>query len=241
MLRFFTVSLALGSFLPLAAHADDNSIAPELARFGMEIYIQNCAICHGETGLGDGALATEFVPPPSNFSAGTFKFRSSEIGEPPTRADLMRTIERGIEGASGRSMPAFTEFSLSEKIGLAEVVRQFAGLEAYGAPITIPPEPERIDLEQGRELYASLGCVSCHGESGRGDGELAADLEDENSHPIQPANFTSGKLKGGTNVTDIWLRIYGGVNGTPMPSFGRNLSASELWQLSHYIKEIAEE
>lgn len=241
MLRSRVLPLLLGLIVPLAVQADDNSIAPELTRLGQQIYAQNCAICHGPDGMGDGSLSSEFVPRPRDFTAGNFRYRSSEIGEYPTRADLIRTIERGIEGVSGRSMPPFPDFSSSEKIALAEVIRQFSGVPAYGNPVTIPDRPESVDLAAGFELFDSAGCVSCHGASGRGDGELAADLEDENSDPIPPANFVAGKLKGGKDVTDIWLRIYGGVNGTPMPSFGRSLSASEIWQLAFYVMAFADE
>lgn len=237
-IRNLAAAVLLSFPAALSAQIDDNTIAPELLRLGKQLYTENCGICHGPDGMGDGVLASEFIPRPRNFTLGNFKFKSSAIGEYPTRADLIATIERGIEGASGRSMPAFTNFTSSEKIALAEVIRQFAEIDAYGEPIEIPPKPQRVSLSKGRELYTSLGCVSCHGESGQGDGELVAGLLDDNSDPIQPANFASGKLKGGSNVTDIWLKIYGGVNGTPMPSFGQNVGASDIWLLAFYVESF---
>ncbi|MDA9865140.1 c-type cytochrome [bacterium] len=238
MLRTLALAGLLASSVSFSAHAQENAIAPELLRLGTGLYAQHCAICHGPNGEGDGALAGEFTPKPRNFTNGNFKFKSSDIGEPPTRADLIKTIERGIDGPYGRSMPAFGSFTSSEKIALAEVVRQFAEIEAYGDPLVIPPKPERVSLDNGGALYFSLGCDACHGKTGAGDGDLSADLEDENFDPIRPANFTIGKLKGGTDATDIWLRVYGGVNGTPMPSYGQTVSPEELWELALLIEAI---
>ena len=36
---------------------------------GRAVYGTNCAICHGESGKGDGPRAAEFQPAPTNFTA----------------------------------------------------------------------------------------------------------------------------------------------------------------------------
>lgn len=226
--------------LSVAANGD-NTPTPELHRLGMALYKENCAICHGANGEGDGSLAQEFSPKPRNFSLGTFRFVSTPNGAPPSREDLVRTIRNGIEGSYGQSMPAFPQFSSSEMLALAEVVRQFAAIDAYGTPVEIPPQVE-FDIERAIKIYDEYGCSSCHGASGKGDGPAAQHLEDESGEPIKPANFSEGKFKGGNSLAQIWLRIHNGVPGTPMPSFGQtistgapSISTDDIWAVTMLV------
>lgn len=235
VLWFFTVFAfnALVTTTELAAQS--NQPTPELHRLGQALYKDNCAICHGENGAGDGVLAGEFSPRPRDFTFGTFRFISTPNGSPPARKDIVRTIKQGIEGSDGRSMPAFEEFSLSELLALAEVVRQFAGLEKYGQSVVVHPYTEPFDMKKSTQAYERLGCSTCHGVNGDGNGPNANLLEDEAGNPIKPANFTLGKFKGGNTLEDIWLRIHNGVPGTPMPSFGQNADLSEIWLVTMMV------
>lgn len=205
---------------------------------GQALYLENCAICHGETGNGQGILAAQFTPRPRNFIIGSFRFRSSETGQPPTQADLTWIIENGIEGSYGRSMPGFEQLSLAERQALAAVVLEFAEYDAFGTPIDIPPRPEDRQVELGQRLFVDLGCTQCHGDDGAGDGILASTLEDSDGNPIVPANLQAGVFKGGNEPEDIWLRIQLGIDGTPMPSFGRNLSVVDSWALVDFVMEL---
>ncbi|MEX1020855.1 MAG: c-type cytochrome [Litorilinea sp.] len=45
--------------------------APPNAARGRAIYSQNCAACHGDTGLGDGPVAVDLPAPPPNFADPT--------------------------------------------------------------------------------------------------------------------------------------------------------------------------
>ena len=222
-----------------SAVAGVNEPTPELHRLGQQLYQENCAICHGPNGGGDGILSTEFSPSPRDFTQGVFRFSSTPNGTPPARADIERVIMRGIEGSYGRTMPAFDTLSPSEVQALAEVVRQFAAVDAYGEPVQVKrhatPNPER-----GAELYASMGCSSCHGPSGQGNGPAADHLEDESGAKIRPADLTAGKFKGGNDLHDVWLRIYNGVPGTPMPSFGRNADVNDIWEIVLFISQMKE-
>src|SRR5262249_61494643 len=56
----------------------------------------NCAVCHGATGDGQGMAAHHFKSPPRDLTKGRFKFRSTASGQIPTDADFVRTIVRGI-------------------------------------------------------------------------------------------------------------------------------------------------
>ena len=69
---------------------------------GKQLYDANCIQCHGPEGKGDGYGAPFLVPPPRDFTAGQFKFRTTAGGLLPTDDDLFRTISRG---ANGTGMP----------------------------------------------------------------------------------------------------------------------------------------
>src|SRR5262245_47328338 len=59
---------------------------------GKEVYKTNCIQCHGSEGKGDGYGAPFLVPPPRDFTAGAYKFRTTASGQLPTDDDLFRTI-----------------------------------------------------------------------------------------------------------------------------------------------------
>jgi mono/diheme cytochrome c family protein len=71
---------------------------------GQQVYLNQCAGCHGVTGDGQGPAARFLDPPPRDYRLGKFKFTSTPRGSKPRRADLERIIRRG---AKGTSMPSF--------------------------------------------------------------------------------------------------------------------------------------
>lgn len=234
---FFVVAVNMGQ-LSLAQTTTSDSDAVLLEH--RALYNENCAICHGPNGDGGGSLAPQFSPRPRDFTNGSFRFRSTGIGEAPSAADLLRTISRGIEGSYGRSMPSFEHLNFDQKVALIDVVKSFAEIENFGLEIQVPPRPDTASATRGRSLYTELGCVECHGVNGDGLGILANDLLDDQSLPIQPANFQAGVFKGGNRPEDIWMRIQTGLDGTPMPSFGQNLTIEESWSLVDYILDLSD-
>lgn len=216
-------------------NADQVSFDPSLIAEGSALYLENCAICHGNDGDGKGPLASGFTPAPRDFTRGSFKFRSTKFGEYPAESDLTKIIQSGITGSYGPTMPAFDFFDERQLTALTEVVRYLAGIEEFGTPFSPPARPRRTDPAKGQAIYNELRCGTCHGDRGDGQGELAAGLKDEDGNPIRPANFQVGQFKGGNEPEDIWLRIYGGVAGTPMPAFGRNTTEADIWAVTEYI------
>ncbi|HUE74189.1 MAG TPA: cytochrome c [Pirellulaceae bacterium] len=71
---------------------------------GRDVYIRQCAGCHGATGDGNGPAARYLDPLPRDYRLGRFKFTSTPRGNKPRREDLARIIRRG---AKGTSMPTF--------------------------------------------------------------------------------------------------------------------------------------
>lgn len=118
-------------------------------------------------------------------------------------------------------------------------------------PSTPQPPVTRESLEKGREIYlsASAKCVSCHGETGLGDGPSTEDFHnDPNGDPYpvagfhdswgnlaQPRNLRDGVWGGGSRPIDMYRRLAVGVKGTSMPGFSTVLSEEELWHLTNYV------
>jgi mono/diheme cytochrome c family protein len=71
---------------------------------GQQVYLNQCAGCHGVTGDGQGPAAKFLDPPPRDYRLGKFKFTSTPRGSKPRRLDLETIVRRG---AKGTSMPAF--------------------------------------------------------------------------------------------------------------------------------------
>lgn len=217
------------------ASADGVSVDRSLISKGVTLYQENCAVCHGENGDGAGPLASGFSSTPRNLTTGIFKLRSTGIGQFPTKADLAKTIQQGITGSYGASMPAFEDFSQNELDALIEVIRYLGGIDEFGTAIVAPPRPKTAELERGEALFTTLNCVSCHGENGDGHGDLAPNLKDATGNPIQPADFQVGDFKGGNTPEDVWMRIFTGLSGTPMPAFGNNNTPEDIWAVTEYI------
>lgn len=50
-------------------------------------------------------------------------------------------------------------------------------------------------------------------------------------------------LHGGQRPIDVYRRIYGGINGSPMPAFKDALAPEpdSIWHLTHYILHLADQ
>lgn len=106
-----------------------------------------------------------------------------------------------------------------------------------------PPYSEE-SLALGRRAFAdaAIGCVRCHGADGRG--KMPANVEgfdDAWGFKTRAADLTSGMLRGGAGPADIYRRIVGGINGTPMPTFKANVAIDPdvAWHLVHYVQHVS--
>lgn len=80
---------------------------------GFALYRRHCLHCHGLSGAGDGPTSPFVFPPPRDFRRGLYKFTSTPNGARPTRDDLRRTLNDGLEGTS---MPAFKALLTEEEV-----------------------------------------------------------------------------------------------------------------------------
>ena len=178
--------------------------ADEYLRKVKAVYKNQCALCHGITGKGDGAVAPFLFPKPRNFTTGVYKIRSTPTL--PTDDDLFRVVNKGIPGTL---MPSFAQLSIEEQKTLVAYIKTFSEkFEKEGPlkPMAVPrPIPKTEELiAAGHEFYKEFGCNECHGLTGRGDGPSAASLKDDWGEPIIPYDFTiSGRMKAGSTVETI--------------------------------------
>ena len=204
------------------------------------LYRARCAVCHGAEGRGDGPAAALLTPRPRDFTSGVYKFRSTPSGSLPTEADLFRTITRGL---SGTGMPPFADLlSEPERRALARHVLAFAPpSKATAASLNVPFFNWRPALAvRGEQAYVRAGCPKCHGEDGRGEG-WRPDREGP-SGEVAPTNLTEPwSFRGGAQIDDIALRILGGIDGSPMPSFADSVSRNDALVIAAYVLTLGRE
>ena len=134
--------------------------------------------------------------------------------------------------------------------------------EANNPENLVVPQEKRTasdaeSIARGRALYLSKEnkCSDCHGPAGRGDGpqteQFAAidgasparnydepGLRDAWGNVIMPRNLTRGVYRFGRRPLDLYRRVHQGINGTPMPGFGKTLKDEQIWDIVNYVLSI---
>ncbi|MEK9163052.1 MAG: c-type cytochrome [Chloroflexota bacterium] len=97
-------------------------------------------------------------------------------------------------------------------------------------------------LAQGQKLYAQ-NCAACHGESGKGDGVMAASLAKKDSsaqmefghNTKSPVDFTDSSQMLGASPALLQGKIIRGGMGTGMPYWGPIFTEEQTWALVDYL------
>ena len=93
--------------------------------------------------------------------------------------------------------------------------------------------PERIDVALGEEVFRQ-NCTSCHGDSGRGDGELTRTGQVSNV-----PDFTDELTIDSKTVSDYFATITNGNLDALMPPWRDALSEEERWAVAQYTYNLA--
>jgi len=211
------------------------------AASGKQLYRRYCVGCHGPQGDGNGENAPWIDPKPRDFTAATFKCRSTPTGTLPTDEDLDHAIQRGFVTTN---MPSWNPLTPQQRADLVAFVKTFSprwANEKSGTAVHIPPEtPTTLpSILHGRELFQKMECWKCHGPEGHGDGPSAATLTDSKDNPIRPYNFSTGsRFKCGETNQDLYRIFMTGVDGTPMPSFADVIQPNDAWDLVHFLRTL---
>ncbi|MEX5506065.1 FTR1 family protein [Pseudomonas putida] len=97
-------------------------ITPDPAR-GAALYAQNCSICHGDTGAGDGPAGVGLEPAPANLRDGS---RLDQL----SLFDLYNTLALGIDGTE---MPSFADqLDDRQRWDVAAYIASFSAKPAAG-------------------------------------------------------------------------------------------------------------
>lgn len=101
--------------------------------------------------------------------------------------------------------------------------------------------PDR--LAEGKRLYAE-NCAACHGETGQGNGVMAASLQTATSSDmpgmighdtVAPVDFTNAHIMLGANSAIFQGKIVRGGMGTGMPYWGSIFTEAQTWALIDYL------
>jgi mono/diheme cytochrome c family protein len=123
-----------------------------------------------------------------------------------------------------------------------EIADEVARASTPGETTVVPQfgAPDESAIARGRATYVRLGCASCHGQEGKGDGfQIMVDSE---GFPSKARDYTAGIFKGGHDPASLYRRIAFGMPGTPMPSTPVSLaSPADIVDLVHFLRSLSDE
>ena len=146
---------------PVGNAPDLTNITP--SQQGEQLWRDNCAGCHGQSGNGAGPAASWLSPRPANLIEHQY--------QPDYLADVL------WNGVDGSSMPAWRDQTLENLAALVEVVMSFSS-------VTQDTDNNNEIRLLGERIFAEH-CTQCHGINVDGNGFAIDQLV------IKPSDFTS--------------------------------------------------
>lgn len=235
--------------------SNSRRIIPVSASLGERVYLNNCAVCHGDKGAGAMWTQASLNPPPRDFT-------SAQTRQELTRERMITSV---THGRPDTAMMSFRKrLSDQEIAAVVDYVRAtFIEGSARSATATPPghghgnaampaaaanaapkpPAPAPIvdadmslpfpkglagDAVKGRAFYME-NCYACHGKAGDGEGPRAAFIRP------RPRNFLHPDARRTLNRPTLLKAIYNGKVGTVMPAWGKVLSEQEIANVAEFV------
>ncbi|HVH87312.1 MAG TPA: c-type cytochrome, partial [Terriglobales bacterium] len=182
------------------------SFGPDRIAHGRVVFGHNCSGCHGSNADGNGIASTGLLPRPVNL-------RSEHFSD----AHLATVLWDGVYGTA---MPPWRQL---DKEDLGDVAAYVRSLQSNAVTVSVSD----LDRTAAQQIYEAH-CVSCHGESGRGDGPAAGSLKPSpvNFHVRQPSPERAFTV------------IRDGVAGSSMPAWKTVLTDQQVKLLVPYVQQF---
>ena len=100
---------------------------PEIVDHGAKLFKTNCAMCHGEKGLGDGAAGAGLNPKPRNFVEGKWTQGQGIIAH-------FAVLQNGIKGSS---MASYAHFKAADRWALLHFIESITQNKSTDDPAKI--------------------------------------------------------------------------------------------------------
>ncbi len=94
-----------------------------------------------------------------------------------------------------------------------------------------PVAADATSIAAGKSLY-DKHCAGCHGDTGKGDGSMGADLNPK------PPDLTDAEWKHGSTDGELFLVISDGARNTDMKPFKGKLTTHQIWDVINYVRSI---
>jgi mono/diheme cytochrome c family protein len=152
---------------------------------GRALYLQHCAVCHGQDGRGDGPDAALFINPPRNLRTGYLDTHST--------AEVVQWVLDGRRQRLALDLPALRE--------------RTADVESIMAHLRHIPEVDWGAVDQGQVLFGAR-CAPCHGPFGRPVGALPPGVR-------PPRDLSDPDFQRASSEGDILIAVRHGRDGMP--------------------------
>ncbi|TCK74344.1 cbb3-type cytochrome c oxidase subunit I [Acidipila rosea] len=189
--------------LPVAASANDTEE-------GRQVFVANCAGCHGEK--ADGRSIGGQSLRPVAFNLAEFKLSDDLI---------WRVLQTGVPGSS---MPSWNDLPSSDFRAVADYV----AMVAQAGELTPDQRyaSDEVLMESGRRIFETH-CTRCHGEEAAGDGPDGLEMlpRPANFHEMMPSYQAAAEI------------LRDGVPGSGMPAWPL-LTPAEVQAVTFYIRSF---
>ncbi len=175
-----------------------------------QLFVRDCAHCHGTTGDGNSPVRATLHPRPLDLTQ--FEVTDSYV---------LQVLHNGVPGSD---MPAWHVSAEKDLRAEAAYTAHLAHPDALSEQDQYAP-PEAL-AEAGKRVYEAH-CVRCHGMSGNGDGP------DARKKLPRPPGF-AGMRPSFAGARQV---VQNGVAGTAMPSWTL-LTLQEIQAVTYYIRSF---